>query len=213
MVSDGSQDLCELSGPVVQVQRAYTRKVSPQISVDTRALNADQRTQVETGPSRICRDQEKRGDPTPTESERSLTPGGKRHTRTHSVLHSRHTDCCPWRYGWPAGPPPHSGCSSEPANKNSVCTLTFTYKRYLFICLILTMDTHDIFNVFSQSYWQIFPHLDCSNQNILDVTTRRCTGSYSNTMVVPPSQIIVAADVATSFTVKQIIIMNFKYCE
>lgn len=55
MVSDGSQDLRELSGQVVQVQRAHARQVSPQVSMDPRALDADQRTQVQTGPRGICR--------------------------------------------------------------------------------------------------------------------------------------------------------------
>lgn len=34
VVSDGSQDLRELSGPIVQVQRSNTRQVSPQVSMD-----------------------------------------------------------------------------------------------------------------------------------------------------------------------------------
>lgn len=55
VVSDGSQDLCELSGPVIQVQRANPRQVSPQVAMDPRALDADQRAQVETGPGGICR--------------------------------------------------------------------------------------------------------------------------------------------------------------
>lgn len=34
VVPDGSQDLCKLSGPVVQVQRTNTRQVSPQVPMD-----------------------------------------------------------------------------------------------------------------------------------------------------------------------------------
>ena len=56
VVSDGGQDLCELSGPVVQVQRAYARQVSPKVSVDPRALDADQRPEVETGPGGIFKE-------------------------------------------------------------------------------------------------------------------------------------------------------------
>lgn len=54
VVSNGSQDLCELSRPVIQVQRANAGQVSPQVSMDPRALNADQCTQVETCPGGIC---------------------------------------------------------------------------------------------------------------------------------------------------------------
>lgn len=60
VVSDGSQDLCELPGPVVQVQRPNTRQVSPQVPMDPRALDADQRAQVETGPGGICGAREER---------------------------------------------------------------------------------------------------------------------------------------------------------
>lgn len=34
VVPDGGQDLRELAGPVVQVQRANARQVSPQVSMD-----------------------------------------------------------------------------------------------------------------------------------------------------------------------------------
>ncbi|TNN73345.1 hypothetical protein EYF80_016508 [Liparis tanakae] len=47
---ESRQDLGELSRPVVQVQRADAGQVRPQVSVDPRALDADQSTQVETGP-------------------------------------------------------------------------------------------------------------------------------------------------------------------
>lgn len=60
VVPDGSQDLRELSRPVIQVQWSNTRQVSPQVSMDPWALDADQRTQVETGPGGIWRTKKER---------------------------------------------------------------------------------------------------------------------------------------------------------
>lgn len=55
VVPDGGQDPRQLSRPVVQVQRAHAGQVGPQVPVDPRALDADQRPQVQTGPGGICR--------------------------------------------------------------------------------------------------------------------------------------------------------------
>lgn len=44
VVSNGSQDLCEFSRPVVQVQGADTGQVSPQVPMYPRTLDTNQRT-------------------------------------------------------------------------------------------------------------------------------------------------------------------------
>lgn len=54
-----------------------------------------------------------------TSSWRGKTPT----LRTHLVLHSPHTDCCPWRYGSPAALQLHSGCSSESEQHTHTQTL------------------------------------------------------------------------------------------
>lgn len=53
MVADGAEYQRELPWQIVEVQRAYTRQVGPQISVDPRTLDAYESTQVQTGPGWI----------------------------------------------------------------------------------------------------------------------------------------------------------------
>lgn len=147
VVSDGSQHLCELSRPVVQVQRAHTGQVSPQVSVDAWALDADQRTQIETGPGGICRMGEERllSKNKPWASGCTTTVCAWcelcsrvnvqlcQHLGTHSVLRSPHTDCCLWHFGWPAALRPRSDCSSAPARTPICIIYSYPHKCFCFI--------------------------------------------------------------------------------
>lgn len=53
VVADGTENQCELSWQIIEVQGANTRQVGSQVSVDPRALDAYESTQVQTGPGWI----------------------------------------------------------------------------------------------------------------------------------------------------------------
>uniref|UniRef100_A0A8B9DS93 Uncharacterized protein n=1 Tax=Anser cygnoides TaxID=8845 RepID=A0A8B9DS93_ANSCY len=52
-VADGGEHQRQLPGPVVQVEGAHARQVGAQVAVDPRALDADQRPQVQAGPGGV----------------------------------------------------------------------------------------------------------------------------------------------------------------
>lgn len=53
VVADGTEDQRELSWQIIKVQRANTRQVGPQVSVDPWTLDAYESAQVQTGPGWI----------------------------------------------------------------------------------------------------------------------------------------------------------------
>lgn len=56
IVSDGRHDFNKFKRPLIQVKRANAGQVCAEVTMDTRTLNTDQSTQIQTGPVGVWTD-------------------------------------------------------------------------------------------------------------------------------------------------------------